>query len=297
MRSSSRLRYLTHSIRGRANNSIGLLLGDGSISDVRYTENMKYIHHCCSEGECIRKKLDMVVLEELELAANAWHLARYVQEHQGKTIEYKGTTYIIDFPKAFDCGVFMHKAKNYVGLNDQERDQFMNSYRKLEKSTGIITARTLSATRRAENLGDYRKVPASRHFFDLLVVAILSAILATWLLQSDPEMKLLSSQIYFAFTTASLGASVYLLRITQLHLKLRSFEVERIPAHYIRLVLGVIAGGSIALIPELANWFDLGMGIGTLAFVLGYGVEIYYDGLEAVKESIRNALKRALGKS
>jgi len=237
----------------------------------------------CPQGECIRDLLDQVVQDELELAAKAWHLARYVQEHQGKVLEYKGSRVEIKFPDGFDAGRFMQQAHHFVGLDSEQRQAFLNQYSALENATGFITARPLNSTRRSINFRDNLRTPAFRHLIDLFILVLILVpvtVISVSMLHIAPEM--LEVQILFAFSAAGLGACVYLLRVTQMHLKMRSFEIERISGHYVRLMVGLVAGGSIALFPELMSSYahaaDADSSIlqqsstGLLAFVLGRSI-------------------------
>lgn len=103
-------------------------------------------------------------------------------------------------------------------------------------------------------------------------------------------LSIASKNTAIPFYAAGLGTCVYLLRQTQTHLKDRTFNPARIPGHFIRLILGVIAGGTIVLFPDLMGSNPkighIGIGQGSLAFLLGYGVEVFYDALDGLKKKL-----------
>lgn len=96
----------------------------------------------------------------------------------------------------------------------------------------------------------------------------------------------------FTFYAAGLGTCVFLLRVTQKKLRSREFDPACIPSQLIRLGLGVLAGGSIVLFPDLLKAsvmlptkFDAGQG--ALAFILGYAVDIFYSVLDNIGGKIK----------
>ena len=85
-----------------------------------------------------KRKIDQEIYkEQRNLALNAWHLARYLMEHDDK----------YNIPKEVNIGRFLLFAENYPELNDEEKIEFFKDYDALEKVAKNVTARTLVATR------------------------------------------------------------------------------------------------------------------------------------------------------
>ncbi len=248
--------------------------------------------------------------EESALALNAWHLARYVME-QGK---YSKKV------KDFDFGEFFAMCEKYPDMPEGSLDKvkFVNNYHKLELIAENVTARTLIATRIhgrgfvtavfGTSIGQYL-------LFLSLITFLFIVSLAAGLFWPLDEMyvdlvngesggygyyffyflaQMSSSSVMAVFCAAGLGTTVYLLRETQKHLTERTFDPARIPGHCIRLLLGVVAGGTIVLFPDIMGSINnlkideqVGIGQGALAFILGYGVEIFYEALDSLKEKLR----------
>ena len=83
----------------------------------------------------------------------------------------------------------------------------------------------------------------------------------------------------------------FLLRVTQEKLTAREFDPAFIPSQLIRLGLGVLAGGSIVLFPGLIGGPEPSNGIsmsqGSLAFILGYAVDIFYSVLDNIGGKVK----------
>jgi len=98
---------------------------------------------------------------------------------------------------------------------------------------------------------------------------------------------------WFTFFAAGLGTCVFLLRVTQKKLRSREFDPACIPSQLIRLGLGMLAGGSIVLFPGLLTTTNVlptefDAGLGGLAFILGYAVDIFYSVLDNIGGKIKN---------
>ena len=217
--------------------------------------------------------------EQRILASNAWHLARYVIEHDHE----------IELPSKFDPGRFIYWAENYPDLKKKEKIEFVDQYAMLEKSSANVTARTLVATRIhgrgfihavfATSVGQYL-------LFLSLVTAGFAGALVYNILASEP-----TNEFMIPFYAAGLGTCVFLLRVTQQKLRTREFDPAHIPSQLVRLGLGVLAGGSIALFPDLLSPpdnYEIGIGQGTLAFILGYAVDVFYAVLDNIGGKIKN---------
>jgi len=222
--------------------------------------------------------------EQRILASNAWHLARYVIEHD----------YEIQMPKNFNPGEFLDWSERYPSLTKEEKIDFVNQYADLEKATKSVTARTLVATR-IHGRGFFHAAlltSVGRYLVFLSLFAALFIYLLITNITTDDGM----SNILIPFCAAGLGTCVFLLRVTQEKLKRRSFDPAFIPSHLVRLGLGVLAGGSIVLFPDLVSIGNdatgsgqgvavgqqIGIGQGSLAFILGYAVDIFYAVLDKI---------------
>ncbi|MCK5122301.1 MAG: hypothetical protein KAQ91_09970 [Methylococcales bacterium] len=237
------------------------------------------------------KKLESIEAETKQeqriLASNAWHLVRYVMEHDHE----------IEIPAKFNIGQFVEWSENYPDLNTEDKINFINQYAMLEKITKKVTARTLVATR-IHGRGFFHAAFCTSVGQYLLFLSIITFIFV-YLLIVNITGKI---TILMPFYAAGLGTCVFLLRVTQEKLKTREFDPAFIPSQLIRLSLGVLAGGSIVLFPELLvkpaekisgadadN--DITIGQGSLAFILGYAVDIFYAILDNIGGKIKNREK------
>ena len=219
--------------------------------------------------------------EQRILACNAWHLVRYVLEHDHE----------IKVPTKFNAGQFVEWSENYPDLNTEDKINFINQYAMLEKITKKVTARTLVATR-IHGRGFFHAAFCTSVGQYLLFLSTITFIFV-YLLIVNVTGKV---TILTPFCAAGLGTCVFLLRITQEKLKSREFDPAFIPSQLIRLCLGVLAGGSIVLFPDLVKpdktITDIGnqinLGQGSLAFVLGYAVDIFYAILDNIGGKIKN---------
>ena len=237
------------------------------------------------------EKIEITTKEEQRiLASNAWHLARYAIEHDHE----------IDFPDAFDVGQFLYWSENYPNLSPKEQITFVNQYAMLEKTTKNVTARTLFATRIHGRGFFYATFDTSVGRY-LLFLFIVTAIFVGVLMADIKAMQILFGvsqtntfdipNIIIALSAAGLGTCVFLLRITQEKLKNREFDPAYIPSQLIRLGLGVLAGASIVFFPGLINeegQESISFGVGTLAFILGYAIDIFYAILDNIGGRIQN---------
>ena len=226
--------------------------------------------------------------EQKILATNAWHLARYYIEHN-QEIEFREK-------KKFDIGDFLICSENYPDLEEEKRKAFIRQYAILEKATKNVTARTLVATR-IHGQGFFHAVFGTSVGKYLLFLAVITIIFLSLLIVNIVTDNILPT-ILIPFSAAGLGTCVFLLRITQEKLSTRQFDPAFIPSQLIRLSLGILAGGSIVLFPDLlapvssdggeSNLFStISIEQGTLAFILGYAVDIFYSLLDNIGGKIK----------
>ena len=259
----------------------------------------------CSDTSNLIRVREETEEEQVILAMNAWHLGRYVIEHDHE----------INIPDSVNIGEFLVLAEAYPSLEKEDKITFVNQYAELEKVSGEVTARTLFATR-IYGKPFYHIVlhtSVGRYLFTLAAITGLFVLLLLMnLIVTDVHafigpvkdstaavcMQLLmlvaGNKMLVPFYAAGLGACVYLLRATQEKLRSREFDPAWIPSHLIRLGLGILAGGSIVFFPELfvttaanadgsenaENVASLGTGL--VAFIFGYAVDIYYSVLDKI---------------
>jgi len=243
--------------------------------------------------------------EEHILAINAWHLARYAIENNEKLKKE---------PK-INFGEFICMCEKYPDLDDKDpkKIDFVNQYRLLEIATWPVTARTLVATRIhgrgffhaafGTSVGKYLLFLS---FVSLMCIAALLVISST-----NNALDCLKHQYWFLFNNsllpfyaAGLGTCVYLLRVTQENLRWRTFDPALIPSHLIRLGLGILAGGTLVLFPDLLQ-NEVGsansgsgengsprFGQGALAFIFGYAVDVFYAVLDKVGGQVKKQTEK-----
>ena len=237
-----------------------------------------------------KKRAKEIKEEQKILATNAWHLARYYIEHDYE-IEIKEKE-----KEEFDIGDFLVCSELYPNLEENQRKAFIRQYAILEKATKNVTARTLVATR-IHGQGFFHAIFGTSVGKYLLFLAIITVTFLSLLIVNIVTENILPT-ILIPFLAAGLGTCVFLLRITQEKLSTRQFDPAFIPSQLIRLSLGILAGGSIVLFPDLltplpsdggeSNLFsNISIEQGTLAFVLGYAVDIFYSLLDNIGGKIK----------
>jgi hypothetical protein len=215
-------------------------------------------------------------------------LARYYIEHDHE-IEFQEK-------KNFDIGDFLICSEEYPDLKEEKRKEFIRQYAILEKATKNVTARTLVATR-IHGQGFFHAVFGTSVGKYLLFLAVITIIFLSLLIVNIVTDNILPT-ILIPFSAAGLGTCVFLLRITQEKLSTRQFDPAFIPSQLIRLSLGILAGGSIVLFPDLLTpvppdggessmFATISIEQGTLAFILGYAVDIFYSLLDNIGGKIK----------
>lgn len=239
----------------------------------------------------IQNKADRAEAETKEeqriLSINAWHLARYVIEHDHEII----------IPEEINIGQFLCWSESYPELKPEEKISFVNQYAMLEKATKSVTARTLVATR-IHGRGFFHAAFYTSVGQYLLFLSTITIIFAGLLIVNITDMVKMN-KVIIPFCAAGLGTCVFLLRVTQEKLTTREFDPAFIPSQLIRLGLGVLAGGSIVLFPDLLKsggsevvaGNEIGIKLGSLAFILGYAVDIFYAVLDNIGGRIKDRNK------
>lgn len=87
------------------------------------------------------------------------------------------------------------------------------------------------------------------------------------------------------FTYGGIGACAYLLRNAHAFVHKRSFDTNRIPEYYNRILLGVLSGGVIFLFID-PKQLSLEISAAALAFVAGYNSDVLFNTLERISRAI-----------
>lgn len=95
--------------------------------------------------------------------------------------------------------------------------------------------------------------------------------------------------IILPFVYGLLGSCVFLLKSCHKHIVARTFDIRRVPEYYSRMLLGVVAGGTILLlVSQLTD--DEGNSVelaeGALAFLAGYNTDLLFQAADRIIQAI-----------
>ena len=195
----------------------------------------------------------------------------------------------------------------------EARTTFEQSYRELAQVMAPVTAATLRATSdecgrqafliarspRSEAKIWSRKLWLTTALFAVVVLfaenylAILNQFYARDENTGDAFLfwykfgLVLQSIVPFAY--GGLGAATYLLRSAHEYLYTRTFDQNRIPEYYNRMLLGLIAGGAIQLfVTQVADNAGgiVKISAAALAFLAGYNCDFLFSAIERVSSAI-----------
>jgi hypothetical protein len=199
--------------------------------------------------------------------------------------------------------------------NTAQRAEFLQAYRDLAKFLKPITIRSLRDTSDAYGERRLRLLvlkPASQAriwsrklwywaiFFVLLallgenVQTILSKFYplnasASVNVQSWHKINSILQSI-IPFTYGAIGALAFLLRSCHKHLRNREFDMNRVPEYVSRIILGIVAGGTISLfIQEVAGGTPtttIRLSASALGFLAGYNNDFLFQAIERVSAAI-----------
>ena len=180
-------------------------------------------------------------------------------------------------------------------------------YETLTLKFAPVTADTLRATRNIRK--SYHETPGGKHLLGLwyltgglvlfiLAINILRFSFASSELVPGEEatfgmyaygLQLLATTYLIPFSYGALGSCAYLLRITEKHLKGRTFDPIRTPEHRNRLVLGTLSGGVIVLfirqIPDVQGG-AIELAPAALGFLAGYSIDFLFATLDRIINAI-----------
>jgi hypothetical protein len=189
--------------------------------------------------------------------------------------------------------------------NDAERATFEKAYRDLAIFMKPITIETLLSTQDGYH-GRSRSWFSSTFFPHSSDAKLFSKKLWAWVILCAPLIVLAqtASDVYGAgeqtvgsasallilfgkplipFLYGLLGALTYLLRSAHSYISDRSFDMNRIPEYYNRMLLGFISGGIVLLFVDPKSF---GIGDGAIAFIVGYNTDYLFDMIERLANGI-----------
>jgi len=194
-------------------------------------------------------------------------------------------------------------------LSEQDVDMLQYCYQELEMELSPVSAMSLRATDTAgAGRKEVYKTEAGKHAKRMWIMAfgILALIIGINLFQYTFEMFsgdwavnhtemfgsltigywLAGSLTPFAY--GAFGATVRMLRITEIRLRERSFDPRRLTEHRNRLVLGTLSGGVIVLIFSSGGVgeTDVKLTEAALGFLAGYSIDLLFSLLDRLVKAI-----------
>lgn len=205
-------------------------------------------------------------------------------------------------------------------LSTSDINQLGTIFALLQDALAPVTAASLAATE-CHNSFDCMDNQAGRHvrrlwywsFSAVALIAVLNLVqyyynfyvtdwVVTW-----PEGFVVLNLVYLVslyispFTYGALGAGVHILRVTEKHLRLRTFDVRRITQHRNRLVLGTLSGGVIVLFVTTGSAADTTTKLTGAAagFMAGYSVDFLFAILDRILAAVvpQNTQEKLVDKS
>jgi hypothetical protein len=194
-------------------------------------------------------------------------------------------------------------SKNNVIIKASEWTDFENAYYALAEFTSPITSQTLRDTE-CTGRGFKGTSKAQRFSWILWSITLLFAAFiifsaavgteglyvtdlgtrAEFFKSLNPYLQIISPYAY-----GGLGACAYLLRSAHSFIYERTFDVQRKPEYFNRILLGIVSGGAISLfVSQLTD--DEGnvirLSIAALGFIAGYSNDFLFNTIERVVAAI-----------
>lgn len=195
-------------------------------------------------------------------------------------------------------------------FSDEEVNRIGLYYTQLQAELAPVTAVSLAATDCRE-VKDCMNTQAGWHARRMWMLAFLMvALIATSTLlqyfyefypQFDPQgWGAWSTENYPAFIVitllykfgsygtpflyGALGACIHILRVTERHLRMRTFDPRRVPQHRNRVVLGTLSGGIIVLFLTLgeSSAAQVKLTAAAAGFLAGYSVDFFFAILDRI---------------
>lgn len=192
--------------------------------------------------------------------------------------------------------------------------RFAAAYRDLAQLLSPVTAETLKATADEHGRKHWLLAPLhprsegklwSRKLWFWTAVSILFILASqnyeSWLVlyaqldeysdRSAVAMHTVSMafQSMLPFSYGALGALAYLLRSAHIHLHQRTFSPLHLPEYYNRMLLGILAGGTVKLfITTIADETGafVNLSAAALAFIAGYNCDFLFSAVERIGAAI-----------
>jgi len=143
-------------------------------------------------------------------------------------------------------------------------------------------------------LGDYLQTMVNHPFFSVNYEtgeSVLGLRLITWQVLAGGLKAIVP------FTYGGLGSCAYLLRECHKTVYKRTFDKNRVPEYYNRILLGVISGGAIMLFIAPEEQTTLKISAAALAFLTGYNTEFLFTTIERVANALFPKGTNAEGKT
>jgi len=202
------------------------------------------------------------------------------------------------------------KVEKNERLSEQDVDYLQFCYQELEVELAPVSAMSLRATDTAGASGrkEVFSTEAGKHAKRMWIMAfsILGLIIGINLYQYTFDMFsgdwavnytdrfdsltvaywLVGSLTPFAY--GAFGATVRMLRITEIRLRERSFDPRRLTEHRNRIVLGTLSGGVIVLIFSSGGVgeTDVKLTEAALGFLAGYSIDLLFSLLDRLVKAI-----------
>lgn len=197
-----------------------------------------------------------------------------------------------------------------IALTDEEMNRLGTYYILLQTELTPVTAVSLAATD-CRAVKDCMNTEAGWHarrlwilaFFVVALIATFNLVQyfyefypqfdatgwANWAKFNSEEfiaMTLFYRLTFYAtpFLYGALGACVHIMRVTERHLRMRTFDPRRIPQHRNRVVLGTLSGGIIVLFLTIGEGTTSSVQLTAAAagFLAGYSVDFLFAILDRI---------------
>lgn len=190
--------------------------------------------------------------------------------------------------------------------------QLVSAYASLATALGDVNAASLRATsndfgrvvwpwartKASEALIWSRKLMFWAVLFGGFIILTTNyvAVLTTWFAKDEYTAGamirwhvlalVLSAVVPFAY--GGLGACAFLLKTAHTHIYGRTFDRNRIPEYYNRMLLGAIAGGTIELLIDRVTQDGdvIQLSAAALAFIAGYNADLLFRTIERISEAL-----------
>lgn len=185
------------------------------------------------------------------------------------------------------------------GPGPADEAAFDAAYRALSLWTSPVTAQTLRDTDDAYgrpflgvSLPEAKIWSRKLSFVTAVfgVLAIITSLAGAIPSLFGPDTSVLGHILHMMapFTFGGLGACAYLLRSLHTFIYTRQFDRHRIPEHWNRLILGMLAGGTIHLFVAQISEGDsvVKLSAAALGFLAGYNTDFLFNTLERIAAAI-----------